>query len=74
MLILIYLLSLIIGIVGTYYVIKLAVKHGVESANKPKQEKISEDGTDGKLKVSDILIGSIFLLVLSVLFFSGMLD
>jgi len=74
MLILIYLLSLIIGIVGTYYVIKLAVKHGVESANKPKQENVSEDGTDGKLKVSDILIGSTFLLVLAVLFFSGMLD
>jgi hypothetical protein len=74
MLILIYLLSLIIGIVGTYYVIKLAVKHGVEAANKPKQEKVSEDGVNGKLKVSDILIGLVFLLVLSVLFFSGYLD
>ncbi len=74
MLILIYLLSLIIGIVGTYYVIKLAVKHGVESANKPKQEKVSEDGTDNKLKVTDVLIGLVFLLVFAVGFFSGVLD
>ena len=71
MLILIYFLSLIIGIVGTYYVIKLAVKHGVQEANKPKQEKSSEDG---KLKTTDILIGSVFLLVFAVLFFSGSLD
>jgi uncharacterized membrane protein YfcA len=74
MLILIYLLSLIIGILGTYYVVKLAVKHGVESANKPNQEKASEESTDDKLKVSDVLIGLVFLLVFVVGFFSGVLD
>jgi hypothetical protein len=62
-LVLIYLVSTVVGIVGAYYLIKMAVKNGIEAANKPKVEK------DGKkeYEVPDVvIIGGVFLLLLTI--------
>ena len=75
-LLLIYFLSTIAGIVGTYFLIKTAVKHGVEAANK-KPEIVkgkSEDKPNDKITKNDLLIGLGFLFVFAILFFSGVLD
>ena len=74
MLILISLLSAIIGLIGTYFIIKLAVKHGIESANKPKEDKVIKERTNDQLTTNDILIGLSILIVFVILFFSGALD
>ena len=74
MLILISLLSAIIGLIGTYVIIKLAVKHGIESANKPKEDKVIKERTNDQLTTNDILIGLSILIVFVILFFSGSLD
>jgi hypothetical protein len=71
MLILISLLSAIIGLIGTYFIIKLAVKHGIESANKPKEDKVIKERTNDQLTTNDILIGLSILIVFVILFFSG---
>jgi hypothetical protein len=71
MLILISLLSAIIGLIGTYFIIKLAVKHGIESANKPKENKVIKERTNDQLTTNDILIGLSILIVFVILFFSG---
>ena len=74
MLILISLLSAIIGLIGTYVIIKLAVKHGIESSNKPKEDKVIKERTNDQLTTNDILIGLSILIVFVILFFSGSLD
>jgi hypothetical protein len=76
MLLLISILSSIIGIIGTYFLIKMAVKHGIEAANQPKQEKDDTDDTnsDGKIKINEVLILVGLLLVLLIGYFTGVLD
>jgi hypothetical protein len=74
MLILISLLSAIIGLIGTYFIIKLAVKYGVESANKPKEDKVTKERTNDQLTTNEILIGLSTLIIFAIAFFSGVLD
>ena len=74
-LVLVYLLSVVIGIAITYYTIKMAIKNGIEAANKAK-EPVVEPTEEEKKKESlkrDILIGAGFLVVLFFLHISGAL-
>ena len=61
---LIYLLSTVVGIIGTYYFIKMAVKHGVEAANKPKVvdpvEKEKNDEANGWLIIGGFIVVIVF--------------
>jgi len=73
---LIYLLSFIVGTIGTYYLIKTAVKNGVEADNNKLKEPVGEPVKEEIKEESltrDILIGLGILSVVFFLYISGML-
>jgi len=47
-LVLYYFIGLVIGVVGTYFLIKTAVQHGVEAAMSNKGKTIVEKSTEGQ--------------------------